>query len=155
MKFYRRYRHYILFNKNIILSGICAFFDGAVFTQFYSFYDHNSFQNSIVTLSFEYCVYLPIFGILYYRDNRDRFINNSSGKRNYNIIIDDVKKLVIAFLVSEIIYSVSKIFFHYQLLMMGSIPPYQSSMIASVISWVIFLVIINLSAKAVHLFKSK
>ena len=67
----------------------------------------------------------------------------------------DIKNLVTAFAISEVIYSVSKVVLHYQLLTLGFIEPYQTSMIASIIAWAIFLLIINLSVKAVHLFKSK
>ena len=75
-------------------------------------------------------------------------------KKYANIKID-IKKLVVAFAISEAIYSISKVLLHYQLLTLGFIAPYQTSMIASIIAWIIFLLVINLSIKAVHLFKSK
>lgn len=154
-EFYLKYREYILFNKNIIISGICAFFAGAIFTQLYSSYDNSSFNNSVITLAFEYSVYLPIFGFLYYLDNKPRYIDKTNGKIDLRKVLIDIKRLVIAFVISEIIYSVSKLFFHYQLLNMSVVEPYQSSMIASLISWAIFLVVINLTVRAVKLFKTK
>jgi hypothetical protein len=33
--FYQKYKNTILFNKNLILSGIAAFFAGAIFAQSY------------------------------------------------------------------------------------------------------------------------
>ena len=154
-KSYNKYKDYILFNKNLLISGIFAFFAGAIFTQFFSEFNSNSLSNSVVTLIFEYCVYIPIFSYLYYRDNKLRYIIKETGKRNYSEIKTDIKKLIAAFTVSETIYSVSKVLLHYQLLSLGFIEPYQTSMIASVIAWIIFLFVINISIKAIHLFKSK
>ncbi|WP_222424906.1 hypothetical protein [Candidatus Nitrosocosmicus arcticus] len=144
-----------MFNKNLLISGIFAFFAGAIFTQFYSELSSDSLSNSIVTLIFEYCIYIPIFSYLFYLDNKIRYYHLETGKKNYNRIRTDIKKLITAFAISETIYSVSKVVLHYQLLILGFIEPYQTSMIASTIAWIIFLLIINLSVKAVHLFKSK
>ena len=154
-KSYDKYKDYILFNKNLLISGIFAFFAGATFTQIFSEFNSNSLSNSVVTLIFEYCVYIPIFSYLYYRDNKLRYIIKETGKRNYSEIKTDIKKLIAAFTVSETIYSVSKVLLHYHLLSLGFIEPYQTSMIASVIAWIIFLFVINISIKAIHLFKSK
>ena len=154
-KSYNKYKDYILFNKNLLISGFFAFFAGAIFTQFFSEFNSNSLSNSVVTLIFEYCIYIPIFSYLYYLDNKFRFIIKETGKRDYREIKTDIKKLVAAFAVSETIYSVLKVLLHYQLLTLGFIEPYQTSMIASVIAWIIFLLVINISIKAIHLFKSK
>jgi len=154
-KLYNKYKDYVLFNKNILISGIFAFFAGALFTQFYSELNSDSLSNSIVTLFFEYCIYIPIFSYLFYLDNKYRYYHLETGKKNYNRIKTDIKKLITAFAISETIYSVSKVVLHYQLLILGFIEPYQTSMIASLIAWIIFLLVINLSVKAVHLFKSK
>lgn len=108
-----------------------------------------------MTLTFEYAIYLPVFGYMYYADNKTRYVDKVSGKISRVKVLQDFKKLVIAFVISEIIYSVSKIIFHYQLMTMGIVEPYQASMIGSLIAWAIFLVIINISVKAVDLFKSK
>ena len=154
-KFYQKYRDYILFNKNIIISGIFAFFGGAAFTQFYSYLDSNSFSNSIVTLAIEYCIYLPIFGFLFYSDNKPRYFDPITGEKDFNVIKSDIKKLITAFTISEIVFSVSKVFIHYELLSFELVEPYQASMIASLSAWAIFLFVINLSVRSVHLFKSK
>jgi hypothetical protein len=154
-KLYNKYKDYILFNKNILISGIFAFFAGAIFTQFFSEFNSDSLSNSISTLFLEYSVYIPIFSYLFYLDNKSRYIIKENGKKNYTKIKTDIKKLVAAFAISETIYSVSKVVLHYQLLTLGFIEPYQTSMIASIIAWIIFLLVINLSIKAVHLFKSK
>jgi hypothetical protein len=152
-EFYQKYRNYILLNKNILLSGIFAFFGGAIFTQLYAQYDNNNLANSIVTLSVEYAIYIPLFALLFYLDNKNRYIDPLTGKKHKDRIKRDIKKLVAAFSVSELIFSFSKIAIHYQLLQLYVVEPYQASMIGSLIAWAIFLVSINLSIKAVKLFR--
>jgi len=151
-RFYNKHRNYILFNKNMIISGIFAFIVGTFFTQIYAQHEKNNFLNSIVTLSVEYAVYIPLFGFLYYLDNKEKYIDQS-GKKNYAIIKNDILKLFAIFSISEIVFSVSKVSIHFQLMQI-SFEPYLASMIASLSAWFIFLVIINLGAKIVKLFKS-
>jgi hypothetical protein len=137
----------------MIISGIFAFIVGTVFTQFYAQYEKNNFVNSIVTLSVEYAVYIPLFAFLYYLDNKEKYVDHISGKKNYAIIKSDVIKLFAIFSISEIIFSVSKVSFHFQLMQL-SLVPYLASIIASLSAWFIFLVIINFGAKVIKLFKS-
>jgi hypothetical protein len=152
-EFYQKYRNYILLNKNILLSGIFAFFGGAIFTQLYAQYDNNNLANSIVTLSVEYAIYIPLFALLFYLDNKNRYIDPLTGKKLKDRVKCDIKKLVAAFSISELIFSFSKIAIHYQLLQLSMMEPYQASMIGSLVAWTIFLASINLSIKAVKLFR--
>ena len=154
-RFYDKYRNYILLNKNIIISGIFAFFAGALFTQLYAQYDKNNLTNSVVTLSIEYATYIPLFALLFYIDNRQRYIDPLTGKKYKDRIKSDIKKLIAAFSISELIFSFAKIVIHYELLQMYRVEPYQASMIGSLAAWAIFLVSINLSVKAVKLFQSQ
>ena len=151
--FYNKYRNYILFNKNIIISGTLAFIIGTFFTQFYSQYEKNNFVNSIVTLSVEYAVYIPLFAFLYYLDNKEKYVDPQSGKKKYTNIKKDIIKLFGIFSISELVFSVSKVSIHFQLMQL-SFEPYLASMIGSFTAWFIFLVVINLGAKIVKLFKS-
>src|SRR4026209_282573 len=150
--FYNKYRNYILLNRNIIIAGTAALIVGVFFTQLYSEYNKNNLLNSIVTLTVEYTVYIPIFAILYYLDNRGRYVDALSGKKNYANIKSDLIKLFAIFSISEVIDSVAKVSIHFQLMQI-SFEPYQATMIASTTAWLIFLIIINLGAKFVKLFK--
>ena len=152
-RFYDKYRNYILFNKNIIISGTFAFFIGSFFTQYYAQYERNNFLNSIVTLSVEYAVYIPLFGLFYYLDNKEKYVDAHSRKKSYDNIKRDIKKLVTIFSISEVIFSISKISIHYHLMSI-SVEPYQASMIGSLTAWFIFLVAINFGAKIVKFFKN-
>ena len=150
--FYYKYRNYILLNKSIIIAGIAALIVGTFFTDFYSKYEKNNFFNSIVTLTVEYSIYLPIFALFYYHDNKNKYIDPITGQRNKTIIKNDILKLFTIFSISEVIYSVSKVSIHFQLMQI-SFEPYQASMIGSITAWIIFLVLINLGAKFVRLFR--
>lgn len=150
--FFSKYKNYILFNRNLIISGIVAFFAGAIFTQLYSEYDLNNFRNSFITLTIEYGVYIPLFAMLYYIDNKNKYLDNLTNKKNYSLIKQDIKKLLTAFSISEIVFSISKILIHYQLFQI-SVEPYKASMVGSICAWIIFFVVINYSIKTVKLFK--
>ena len=73
-KFYQKHRDYILLNKNILISGILAFFGGAAFTQVYSQHDSNNLTNSLMTLGAEYGICIPLFAVLFYFDNKDNML---------------------------------------------------------------------------------
>jgi hypothetical protein len=152
-KFYNKYKDYILFNKNIIIAGTAALIVGILFTQSYGQHTENNFLNSIATLTVEYAVYIPLFALLFYFDNKSRYVDPLSGKKNYAIIKNDIIKLFTIFSVSEIIYAVSKVTTHFQLMEI-SVEPYQASIIGSLTAWFIFLLAINLGAKIVKLFKN-
>jgi hypothetical protein len=154
-RFYEKYKNYILFNKNILISGIFAFFGGAMFTQIYAQYDANNLANSLVTLAVEYAVYIPLFALLFYFDNIQSYIDPYTGKKDHGKIMTDVKKLITAFFISEVVYSFAKITIHYELLQLHLVEAYMASMIGSLVAWIIFLVSINLSIKTVNLFRPK
>jgi hypothetical protein len=151
--FYNKYKNYILFNKNIIIAGTAALIVGIFFTQLYAQHSNNNFLNSIFTLIIEYAVYIPVFGLFFYFDNKNRYLGPSTGKKNYQNIKNDLIKLVTIFSISEIIYSISKISVHYHLMQL-SFEPYQATIIGSLTGWFIFLVIINYGAYMVRLFKN-
>jgi hypothetical protein len=152
-KFYNKYKSYILFNKNIIIAGTAALIVGIFFTQFFAQQSKDNFLNSIVTLFVEYGIYIPLFALFFYFDNKSRYVDPISGKKNYAIIKNDIIKLFAIFSISEIIYAVSKVSIHFQLMQI-SFEPYQASIIGSFTAWFIFLVFINLGAKFVKLFNS-
>jgi hypothetical protein len=151
--FYNKYRNYILLNKSIIIAGVAALIVGTFFTEFYSKYDNNNFFNSVVTLTVEYSIYIPIFVLFFYHDNKNKYVDPVTGIRNNGNIKGDIIKLFTIFSISEVIYAVSKVSIHFQLMQI-SFEPYQASMIGSLLAWFIFLIIINFSAKIVKLFKT-
>ena len=100
-----------------------------------------------------YAVYIPLFAFLFYRDNKAKYIDPLTGKKNSNRIKNDVKKLFTAFSISKAIFIVSKTYIHYSLLV-SSVEPYQAYSLAEFVSWIIYFISINVGAKAVKLFEN-
>ena len=147
-----RYREVILFNKNLLISGIVSFLAGALATQIYALFDHNNLDNVIFTLTIGYCVYIPVFAFLFYRDNMLRYVDPLTGKRNSKNIKEDIIKLFGAFTFSEVIFIATKLYIHYSLLQLY-VQPYQALAIAELTAWGVFLISINTGIKVVKLFK--
>lgn len=150
--FYSRYKAAILFNKNLIISGVAGFFASAYVSQIYFQYDRNELANSVVALATEYAVYIPLFAILFYVDNRQKYIDQATGKKNSEQIRRDIKKLFASFSVSEVVFSAVRIGSQYVFLRFG-IEAYEASMISSLSAWGVFFVSINLMAKVTRLHK--
>jgi hypothetical protein len=151
-KMLERYREVILFNKNLLISGTVSFLAGALVTQIYAIFDHNNLYNVIFTLTIGYCVYIPVFAFLFYRDNKLRYVDPITGKKNSKIRREDIIKLFGAFTVSEIIFIATKLYIHYSLLQLY-VQPYQALSIAELTAWGVFLISINTGIKVVKLFK--
>ncbi|MFY9872275.1 MAG: hypothetical protein WAK17_21395 [Candidatus Nitrosopolaris sp.] len=147
-----KYRKVILFNKNLLISGIVSFLAGALATQSYALFDRNNMSNAIITLTIGYCVYIPIFAFLFYRDNKSRYIDPLTGKKNSKNIREDITKLFGAFTVSEVIYIAVKLYIHYSLLQLY-VQPYQALTIAELTAWGVFLISINTGIKVAKLLK--
>jgi len=84
--FYNKYRNYILLNKSIIISGTAALIVGTFFTQFYSQYNKNNFLNSIFTLFVEYSIYIPLFALFFYYDNKSKYVDPVTGAKKMRIL---------------------------------------------------------------------
>ncbi|HYV51833.1 MAG TPA: hypothetical protein VE971_00940, partial [Candidatus Eisenbacteria bacterium] len=103
---YNKYKDLIFLNKNIIVAGVFAFISSAFVTQFYyTQYNESHIVTSVVALISEYSVYIPIFSLLFYRDNMYRYVNPLTGKKDFKTIRTDIRKLLIAFSISEVVYS--------------------------------------------------
>lgn len=129
-----------------------SFLGGAVTTQIYKTIDNNNVSNSVITLIVGYCVYIPIFSFLFYRDNKSRYIDPVTKMRNYKNIKNDIIKLFGTFSISELVFIVTKLYIDYSLLSLNY-QPYVAITIAELTAWVVFLVLINVSIKLVKLLK--
>jgi hypothetical protein len=148
--FYRKYKAAILFNKNLVISGAAGFSASAIASQLFSQTFKDDLANSIVTLATEYAVYLPLFSILFYIDNRHKYTNPSTGKRYSKQIRNDIKKLFASFSISEVVYSIVRFSSQYGLLKLN-IEAYEASMISSLTAWGIFFLSINIMARITRL----
>jgi hypothetical protein len=126
----------------------------AYVTQIYhTHYNKSDLHTSVLSLLTEYSVYIPIFISLFYIDNRYRYFDPLTGKKDYKILKKDLKKLFTAFIISEIAYSLSKVSLTYQFLQLGALA-FQASMLGSLTASMISFILINLAAfKIVKLFR--
>jgi hypothetical protein len=102
-------------------------------------------------LATEYAVYLPLFAALYYADNRQRYVDATTGERDSKQARTDIKKLFASFSVSEVSFSIARIASQYGLLQLET-QAYEASMISSLIAWAAFFVSINFMARLTRLF---
>ena len=136
------------------MSAAAGFFIGAYVSQLYSEHDKNELANSAVTLASEYAAYLPLFAVLFYIDNRQKYIDPITGKSNRKQGLDDIKKLFASFGVSEVVYSIVRFGSQYALLTVN-LAAYEASMVSSLLSWAVFFVTINAMAKITRLHQAK
>lgn len=152
--FYQNYREAIKFNRNIIVAGAGALLAGALVSQLYADFGENNLTDSALALATEYAVYIPAFALLFYLDNREKYVDPVTGAKDGKKIRGDIKKLLATFSVSEVIYSAVKVAAQYQLLQ-SSTEAYAASVTASVLAWIVFMVAVNTMAKATRLFRRR
>ena len=152
--FFKKYRDTLLLNKSIAVSGLISFAIGMCFTELYANYagPESSIENSIYTLVIGYASYLPIFAYLFYRDNKDRYVDPNNGSRNTNKLLLDIKKLFTAFSASECVFIVTKTYIHFHQLELGYLEAYQAYFVAELVAWTFYFVSINTILKAVKMY---
>ncbi|MFI5407266.1 MAG: hypothetical protein ACHQ1D_12250, partial [Nitrososphaerales archaeon] len=152
-QFYQQYRDTILFNKNLVISGLGSLVLTAIITQYYYYnVSSNNFEVALVSLLIEYVIETPIFFILYYIDNKKIYLDPVTGEKNLSAVKTDLKKLFAVFSLSDVIYAVALISVEFSLLQHSTAEPYQASLYSSLIAWAIFFVVVNLGVKSVRLF---
>ncbi len=146
-----RLKDYLLFNRNILIGFVGAFLTGAVISQVIAGFTSSLF-NSLVSLVAELGVFIGIFGILFYFDNKDKFVD----KLENRITISKVKwvllKLISTLSVAEIEYNTVKPSIHFWLLTL-EYEPFIASTIASFIAIIGYLAVADSMAYFTRLFK--
>ena len=151
-QFYAKYRELILFNKNIIVAAIAAIITDAIVVQYAAQSITNNVLVSIFSIIADIGMYLAAFVGLFYIDNRKKYIDTVTGKRDSNRFKQDAKKLVTALGVSEVIYMIGKFTSIYLLLQSNVAPPYQVAMLSTLLAGGFSTVTANLMIKAQKLF---
>lgn len=151
-QFYAKYRELILFNKNIIVAAIAAIITDAIVVQYAAQSITNNVLVSIFSIMADIGMYLAAFVGLFYIDNRKKYVDTVTGKRDSNRFKQDAKKLVTALGVSEVIYMIGKFTSIYLLLQSNLAPPYQVAMLSTLLAGAFSTVTANLMVKAQKLF---
>jgi len=145
---------YLSFNRDILIGVTCGSFTSAVTSQLIANYT-NIFTNSLISLVADMGVFLTVFGILYYRHNKHMFTVEHEDKTK-RIEFAKLKlvliKLASTLSVAEIEYNTVKPYFHYLFLSKGY-EPFLASMIASSITIIGYVAVVDMMAYLTRLFK--
>ena len=150
--FYGKYRELILFNKNIIVAAIAAIITDAIVVQYAAQSISNDALVSVFSIITGTGMYLAAFACLFYIDNRKKYIDTVTGKRDSNRFRKDAKKIVTALGTSEVVYMVGKFTSIYLLLQSNVAPPYQVAILSTLLAGVFSTATANLMIKAQKLF---
>ena len=137
---------YLKLNKSILVSIAASVTVSAVFAQ--AIAGQADHLNTTYTLLVDHAVYFTVFGILYYRANRQRYLGaGRAGLRR------DLLKIVTSLGVSEVVYTVVRWLLQYYLLTI-QYDPYLASVTSQGISIGVYLAMINLSVKLTRLYRN-
>ena len=145
-KFYKRYSTTISLNKNLLLSGTVGFIVSLVVAYVSTKYSTDNFANSVFAK--------VIFAILFHLDNRKKYTKRFSGKLNFPVLKQIVKKMVFADIIFDITNNVTRFLVLLELLRI-EYPPVQAATIASLVASSFAYLAINLVVRRIHVFGSK
>lgn len=105
-KYYSKYKDIISFNKNIIIAAIVT---ADIFIVNYAsiIYITDYLIISVISLVADFLIYNVSFIILYFTDNKSKYINPDGSKNNQKIK-QDLKKLITIIGLAKISYLVTK-----------------------------------------------
>ena len=145
----QQYKEYLKLNKNILLGYVASVTISAIAAQLFSGQEY--YLNTTFTLLVDYSVYLSTFGGLYYVDNRKKY-KLKSGEIDWHVLKKDLIKLISSLGVGEIIYMIARWVLQYYLLT-EVYEPYLASIISQSISFIPFLIVVNLGIKISGLYR--
>ncbi len=152
-KFYTKYGSSIALNKNLLLSGFCGYIISFIVAFVSTKFSSNSFTNSGLIVIIGFIFAKAIFVILFHHDNKKKYTNKITGKLNFYILKQIVKKMIIADSVFDIIDTVARFFILLELLR-NEFHPIQAAIISSIIASSLSYLAINLIVKYINVFGS-
>lgn len=148
-----RFRDYFLFNRNILIGFAGAFLASAVTSQVIAKIT-SPLVNTLISLAVETIVFFAMFGILFYFDNKEKFVDEQGNRRESAKVRWVILKLASTLSIAEIEYNTIKPAIHFWLLTLDY-QPFIASTIASFISIIGYLVVADSMAYFTGLFKKK
>lgn len=146
----KRYTEYLKLNQNLFLSIIVAVIVSAITAQL--LVEQEDYLNSSYTLLADLIVFYSTFGILFYFDNRKKYLTES-GKVDSPRLRRDLIKIITSVGAGEIVYIGIRWYLQYYFLGINY-EPYMASIITHVISAVVYLFIVNLGVNLTKLYKN-
>jgi hypothetical protein len=152
-KSYSKYRDRISFNKNIIIAAIITAIADVFIVNYASIIYHTNYLLiSVISLVADFLIYNVSFIILYFIDNKSKYINPADGSKNKQKIKQDLKKLLTIIGFAEISYLVTKFLSTYVIFESITIDPSLISIITTVLAWIFYIIIANIMARKQKLF---
>lgn len=142
-------KEYLSFNRNLLIAFAAALTASAVVSQLGT--GMPAAVNSIVSLATDTGIFFLVFGVLFYRQHRNEFVDQSNKADLYRIKWILVR-LASTLSVAEIEYNLVKPYAHFLFLEQGY-EPYVASVIASLITFAGYIAIADLMAHYTKLLK--
>jgi hypothetical protein len=130
----------------MILSGAAGFFISALAAEVYSKYAESDLVNTIAIILTGYAASTVVFGILFHLDNKHLYTDKNTGKINFSILKQILKKMVVAGFVFDIVNNFSRFIILYQLLTIN-VNHAEASMLSSLVASGLSYVAMNLALK--------
>jgi hypothetical protein len=152
--FRKKYRDILLFNGNLLVSGTVGFFVSIIVTQIIVELDINgAFDISVITILIGYCVSKPLFIFLFHRDNKKKYRHPVARTTDSRILNPIIKHLIIAYLVFDIVYIISRFLIMYGLLLEVRTGALGASIISSLCASLLSYLLTNITIKLGRMFK--
>lgn len=146
----KRYKEYLKLNKNLFLSIVVAVIVSAITAQLLA--EQEDYLNSSYTLLADLVVFYSTFGVLFYFDNRKKYLTES-GTVDSPRLRRDLLKIITSVGAGEIVYIGIRWYLQYYFLGINY-EPYMASVITHVISAIVYLLIVNLGVNLTKLYKN-
>jgi hypothetical protein len=113
----------------------------------------NNIIVSILSIITDTGVYLATFAAMFVVDNRNKYVDAATGKKDSVRFRGDIKKIVTALGVSEVVYIIVKFTSIYVLLQVSIAPPYQVAMLTTLLAWIFYIITANVMIRWQKLFR--
>jgi len=145
----QQYKEYFKLNKNLLAAFAASIIISAIVAQLLA--SQQDYLNTTYTLIVDYTVFFSVFGVLFYLDNRKKYVLES-GETDKESLRRDLIKIISSLGISEVVYTIVRWFTQYYLLTIDY-DPYMASVVSQSISTIVYMIVINLSVKITRLFK--
>jgi hypothetical protein len=144
-------QEYLKLNKNILIAFAASIIVSAVIAQL--LFEQTDYLNATYTTIADYIIYFSVFSLLFYLDNRKKYVLES-GKTDTVKLKHDLKKLITSLGIAEVVYTIVRGILQYYFLTINY-DPYLASLISQSISTIIYMVVLNLIVKITRLYKDE
>jgi hypothetical protein len=153
LRFYSKYRELILFNRSIIIAAVASVIADAIVVNYAVQITSNNVVVSIVSMITDTGVYLATFATMFLIDNKNKYIDSTTGKKDSSRFRRDIRKIITALGVSELVYMIVKFTSVYFLLQSNLALPYQVAMMSTILAWIVYIITANAMVRWQKLFK--